>query len=97
MFSEERRTRLIASLKKDPVPVSEVFFETVADIRADMGTLELRNESVDTQDRELLNEMDNLYSTIHLTDANKAIDIMEVVFALRDKYDALRFGTAVVV
>ena len=43
MFSTERRERLIASLKKDPVPVTEVFLETVAEVEGNMIMLDLDN------------------------------------------------------
>ncbi|MBQ9683332.1 MAG: hypothetical protein IJV35_08715 [Neisseriaceae bacterium] len=91
MFSTERRAKLMSSLQKDPVPVSEVFFETVSEVRGDMIILKSRHNSQYQQDYDLLNKTAKLYDEYHLTDLNKAIDAMEVVYDLRDKYDALRF------
>ena len=97
MFSQERRARLIASLKKDPVPVTEVFFETVAEVEGDMIDLKLENRLPieSEQDKVLLNSNALSFLAIikdNKSDFNKAIDLMETVFALRDKYDTLRFG-----
>ena len=97
MFSQERRARLIASLKKDPVPVSEVFLETVAEVRGDMIDLKLENRlpKESEADKIVLNTSALSFNKIiddSKSDLNKAIDLMETVFALRDKYDALRFG-----
>ena len=97
MFSTERRERLIACLKKDPVPVTEVFFETVAEVEGDMIDLKLENRLPieSEQDKKMLNN--NALSFLAIikdskNDLNQAIDLMETVFALRDKYDTLRFG-----
>ncbi|MBR2251642.1 MAG: hypothetical protein IJ881_04395 [Neisseriaceae bacterium] len=96
MFSTERRERLIASLKKDPVPVTEVFLETVAEVRGDMIMLDLDNRlpKESEQDKTVLNTSASSFNKIiddSKSDLNKAIDLMETVFALRDKYDSLRF------
>ncbi|MBO7081997.1 MAG: hypothetical protein IJR44_05675 [Neisseriaceae bacterium] len=97
MFSQERRERLIASLKKDPVPVSEVFFETVAEVEGDMVMLDLDNRLPKESDEDKIVVNKNALSFIEIiknietNDLNKAIDLMEEVFALRDKYDSLRF------
>ncbi|MBR5941281.1 MAG: hypothetical protein IKZ88_08480 [Neisseriaceae bacterium] len=97
MFSTERRARLIASLKKDPVPVTEVFLETVAEVRGDMIDLKLENRLPDESeaDKTVLNTSALSFNKIiddNKSDLNQAIDLMETVFSLRDKYDALRFG-----
>ena len=97
MFSQEKRARLIASLKKDPVPVTEVFLETVAEVRGDMIDLKLENRLPDESeaDKTVLNTSALSFNKIiddNKSDLNQAIDLMETVFSLRDKYDALRFG-----
>lgn len=99
MFSEEKRERLIASLKKDPVPVTEVFLETVAEVEGDMVMLDLDNRlpKESGADKALINISALSFNEIiddSESDLNQAIDLMETVFVLRDKYDALRFGKA---
>lgn len=95
MFSPERKMKLAHSLAKDPVPVSEVVYETVSEVRGDMIVLNCFHTGAGKADYDLLNQTNLIYDQNHLTDTNKAIDAMEVIFALRDKYHALRFGQVV--
>lgn len=36
MLSDERKAQLLASLREDYIPISNIFFETCANIKADM-------------------------------------------------------------
>ena len=86
MFTEERKQQMISSLEKDYVILSDVFSETVADVEADMG---FTGELILGEAQQLINlkleyikNMDN--------NPQKAVEIIEAVYILRDKYDAAR-------
>ena len=86
MLSEERKSQILSSLKEDHIPISDVFFETCADIKADMYyTGEL---SID--DKKRVHELMSAYVKVMETEPEKTIPLIEQLYELRDKYDRTR-------
>lgn len=86
MFTEERKQQMISSLEKDYVILSDVFSETVADVEADMSF----TGELNLGEAKKLKELKLEYVKNMDSNAQKAVEIIEAVYELRDKYDAAR-------
>ena len=94
MLSLERKAEMIQSLKEDYVVLTDIVCEVVADTKADMLVLQRENMNLPNleQDRRLLHRLDKEYLLICEKDQAKAVDIIEKIYELSDKYDKLRMG-----
>lgn len=89
MFTDEYKNKIRRSLEEDPIPVSEVVFETAEEVRYIMMFLEADGIKYDPNDRDLLHESLEEYKTLHINDINSAISKMEIIYSLAEKYYAL--------
>lgn len=90
MFTDEYKNKIRSSLEEDPIPVSEVVFETAEEVRYIMMFLDFRGIKFDPNDRDLLLDSLEEYKTLHITDINKAIEKMELIYDIAKKYYALK-------
>ncbi|MFC0323679.1 hypothetical protein ACFFHT_08970 [Gallibacterium melopsittaci] len=94
MLSTERKAEMIQSLKEDYVVLTDIVCEVVADTKADM--LVLKRGKIDLssleQDKVLLHKLDQEYLSLCEKDQVKAVDIIEKIYELSDKYDKLRMS-----
>lgn len=91
-LSEERKQQILASLKKDYVPFSDVFHEICADTFADMlmtGSLETESGK---DDKNKLRHLKHAYFNLVPERYEEVIPVVEKVLSLQDKYQKLRFG-----
>ena len=89
MFTDEYKNKIRRSLEEDPIPVSEVVFETAEEVRYIMMFLEADGMKYDPHDRDLLHNSLEEYKTLHTNDINSAISKMEIIYNLAEKYYAL--------
>lgn len=89
MFTDEYKNKIRSSLEEDPIPVSEVVFETAEEVRYIMMFLEADGMKYDPRDRDLLHNSLEEYKTLHTNDINSAISKMEIIYSLAEKYYAL--------
>ncbi len=90
MFTDEYKNKIRSSLEEDPIPVSEVVFETANDVRYIMILLDFKGIKFDPKDRDLLLDSLEEYKTLHITDINKAIEKTELIYDIAKKYYALK-------
>lgn len=89
MFTDEYKNKIRSSLEEDPIPVSEVVFETAEEVRYIMMFLEADGMKYDPHDRDLLHNSLEEYKKLHTNDINSAISKMEIIYSLAEKYYAL--------
>lgn len=89
MFTDEYKNKIRRSLEEDPIPVSEVVFETAEEVRYIMMFLEADGMKYDPHDRDLLHDSLEEYKKLHINDINSAISKMEIIYSLAEKYYAL--------
>ncbi|NMA74125.1 MAG: hypothetical protein GX963_08205 [Bacteroidales bacterium] len=86
MLSAERKAHMINSLKNDYVILTDVVIETIGDISSDMYfTGELHQGDI-----EELASLRAAYALNMRHNPEKAVDIIEKIFELRDRYDLAR-------
>ncbi|AEC17052.1 hypothetical protein [Gallibacterium anatis] len=92
MLSKERKSQMVESLKKDYVVLTDIVVEVVADTMADMWVLswEKRQPVELESDQKRLLEIKKAYSDLYLQDQEKAVDMIEKIYELSDKYSRLR-------
>lgn len=86
MLSEKRKTQILASLKEDYIPMSDIFFETCSDILADMyftGDLQ-------SPDKFRTWELEREYAKVMKISPEKAIPLIEELYDLQEKYSQKR-------
>lgn len=94
MLSKERKIQMIESLKQDYVVLTDIMVEVVADTKADMFCLQLENRATAelAEDKKRLLQLDEEYMAYYKTSPEKAIDCLEKIYELSDKYDKLRMA-----
>lgn len=94
MLSPERKLEMVQSLQDDHVVLTDIICEVVADTKADMIILKRDNFDIPSleQDQYLLQQLDNEYLSLCEKDQVKAVDIIEKIYELSDKYDKLRMS-----
>lgn len=94
MLSPERKLEMVQSLQDDHVVLTDIICEVVADTKADMIVLKRDNFDIPSleQDQYLLQQLDNEYLSLCEKDQVKAVDIIEKIYELSDKYDKLRMS-----
>ncbi|EHK90183.1 hypothetical protein [Aggregatibacter actinomycetemcomitans] len=92
MLTTERKAQMVESLKKDYVVLTDIVCEVVADIEADM--IVLSREKGETEelkkDEMLLHKLDRIYDIYVREAPEKAVDVIEQIYELSEKYDKLR-------
>ncbi|OOF88030.1 hypothetical protein [Rodentibacter ratti] len=94
MLTKERKAEMVESLKKDYVVLTDIVCEVVADTQADMIVLSReKGETAELKkDEMLLYKLDSIYD-VHVTKSpEKAVDIIEQIYELSEKYDKLRMS-----
>ncbi|OOS00701.1 hypothetical protein B0186_05855 [Canicola haemoglobinophilus] len=94
MLSQDQKAEMVQSLKDDYVVLTDIVCEVVADTKADMLVLKRENFDVSIleQDMYRLHQLDNEYLSLCEKDHVKAVDIIEQIYELSDKYDKLRMS-----
>ncbi|WP_233117642.1 hypothetical protein [Aggregatibacter actinomycetemcomitans] len=92
MLSIERKKQMVESLKKDYIVLTEIFLEVAADARADIAMLELEKviEDASRERLEIRYLEDEYMSFVHTDDPVKAVDTIERLYEIAEKYDSLR-------
>ena len=90
MLSEDKKSKLIQLLKDDYVVITDTVVEVVADTEADMLIVEKATNQDFKGDEKLLFNLKREYSDCYAQDPVKAIDIVEKIFELSEKYSGLR-------
>lgn len=92
MLSEKEKSELVQSLKDDYVVLTDTVVEIVGDLKIDMAVLEFEGRALPNQkkDRQKLLKLKSEYSQIKHLDPVKAVDLVEKIFELAEKYDAIR-------
>ena len=83
---------MVQSLKKDYVVLTDIVIEVVADTKADMFILKWENQQPPEleQERKHLLKLQETYTSLYETEPEKAVDVIEQIYALSKKYDKLR-------
>lgn len=91
-LNAERKAEMVQSLKKDYVVLTEIVIEVVADTRADMHVLKWENQQPPEleQDKKHLIGLKEAYSSLYKTEPEKAVDIIEQIYEISEKYNKLR-------
>lgn len=92
MLSAERKAQMVQSLKKDYVVLTDIVCEVVADTKADMFRLgQEEHPPIDLQqDKAMLRKLEQVYVSSFDTAPEKAVDIIEQIYEISEKYDKLR-------
>ncbi|AEW76130.1 hypothetical protein [Aggregatibacter actinomycetemcomitans] len=91
MLSIERKKQMVESLKKDYIVLTEIFLEVAADARADIAMLELEKVIEDaSRERLEIRYLEDEYMSFVHTDPVKAVDTIERLYEIAEKYDSLR-------
>lgn len=91
-LSEERKQQILASLKEDYVPFSDVFHEICADTVADMLMVGALSTEEGRYDKNKLNRLKHSYFNLVPEQYTKVIPVIEEALSLQAKYQTLRFG-----
>lgn len=93
MISEPRKQAIINQLKADPVPITDVVLEVVADAIADMFvlTMEKRDPEELSDDKRRLCELEEEYLRLYTNHPKQAVAIIQMIFEIGKKYDCIRF------
>ena len=94
MLSQMRKAEMVQSLKEDYVVLTDIVCEVIADIQADMLMLKKQKIAMPTlaEDKIILRKLDENYLKFNKKDPEKAVDIIEQIYELSDKYDKLRMA-----
>ncbi|HHF5188902.1 TPA: hypothetical protein ACPO79_001816 [Haemophilus influenzae] len=92
MISQERKKQMVESLKEDYVVLTDLVVEVVADTYADMHVLKWENQQPPEleQDKKHLMGLKETYSSLYKTEPEKAVDIIEQIYEISEKYNKLR-------
>lgn len=92
MISQERKKQMVESLKEDYVVLTDLVVEVVADTVADMHVLKWENQQPPEleQDKKHLMGLKETYSSLYKTEPEKAVDIIEQIYEISEKYNKLR-------
>ena len=92
MISQERKKQMVESLKEDYVVLTDLVVEVVADTYADMHVLKWENQQPPEleQDKKHLVGLKETYSSLYKTEPEKAVDIIEQIYEISEKYNKLR-------
>lgn len=92
MISQERKKQMVESLKEDYVVLTDLVVEVVADTIADMHVLKWENQQPPEleQDKKHLMGLKETYSSLYKTEPEKAVDIIEQIYEISEKYNKLR-------
>ena len=92
MISQERKKQMVESLKEDYVVLTDLVVELVADTYADMHVLKWENQQPPEleQDKKHLMGLKETYSSLYKTEPEKAVDIIEQIYEISEKYNKLR-------
>jgi len=92
MISQERKKQMVESLKEDYVVLTDLVVEVVADTIADMHVLKWENQQPPEleQDKKHLIGLKETYSSLYKTEPEKAVDIIEQIYEISEKYNKLR-------
>lgn len=91
-LSEERKQQILASLKKDYVPFSDVFHEICADTVADMMMVGALNTEEGKKDRKMISQLENIYFQSLPEKLDQIMPVIENALSLHDKYQKLRLS-----
>lgn len=91
-LSEERKQQILASLKKDYVPFSDVFHEICADTVADMMMVGALNTEEGKKDRKMISQLENIYFQSLPEKLDHIMPVIENALSLHDKYQKLRLA-----
>lgn len=91
-LSEERKQQILASLKKDYVPFSDVFHEICADTVADMMMVGALNTEEGKKDRKMISQLENIYFQSLPEKLDQIMPVIENALSLHDKYQKLRLA-----
>lgn len=91
-LNAERKAEMVQSLKKDYIVLTEIVIEVVADTYADMHVLKWENQQPPEleQDKKHLMGLKETYSSLYKTEPEKAVDIIEQIYEISEKYNKLR-------
>ena len=90
-LNAERKAEMVQSLKKDYVVLTEIVIEVVADTYADMHVLKWENQQPELeQNKKHLMGLKETYSSLYKTEPEKAVDIIEQIYEISEKYNKLR-------
>ncbi|MBE2897890.1 hypothetical protein HPC37_03360 [Pasteurellaceae bacterium 20609_3] len=92
MLNSQKKQFLRHSLEQDYVVLTDVVVETVADTKSDMLMLEMsgKRDAIQPQDKQELLALKKAYSNVYKTNPEQAVNIVERIFELNEKYDKLR-------
>ena len=92
MISQERKKQMVEILKEDYVVLTDLVVEVVADTYADMHVLKWENQQPPEleQDKKHLMGLKETYSSLYKTEPEKAVDIIEQIYEISEKYNKLR-------
>ena len=92
MISQERKKQMVESLKEDYVVLTDLVVEVVADTVADMHVLKWENQQPPEleQDKKHLMGLKETSSSLYKTEPEKAVDIIEQIYEISEKYNKLR-------
>lgn len=91
-LTEERKQQILASLKEDYVPFSDVFHEICADTVADMLMVGALSTEEGRYDKNKLSRLKHNYFSLVPERYTEVIPLIEDVLTLQEKYQTLRFG-----
>lgn len=91
-LSEEKKAHILASLKQDYIPFSDVFHEICADIVADMMMSGSLQTEMGKSDRIQLHHLELEYFSLIPERYMDVIPVVEQVLNLQEKYHKLRLG-----
>lgn len=93
-LSAEQKAEMVQSLKDDYVVLTDIVCEVIADTRADMFRLgQEERPPIDLQqDKERLRKLEQVYVSSFDTTPEKAVDVIEQIYEISEKYDKLRMG-----
>lgn len=91
-LNAERKAEMVQSLKKDYIVLTEIVIEVVADTSADMHVLKWENQQPPEleQDKKHLIGLQKTYSSLYKTEPEKAVDVIEQIYEISEKYNKLR-------
>lgn len=93
-LSAEQKAEMVQSLKDDYVVLTDIVCEVVADTEADMFMLERGDQKIPEleQDEIRLSKLNKAYLSLYEQEPEKAVDVIEQIYEISEKYDKLRMG-----
>lgn len=91
-LTEERKQQILASLKEDYVPFSDVFHEICADTVADILMVGALSTEEGKKDRKMISQLESAYFQFLPEKLDQIMPIIEDTLSLHDKYQKLRLA-----